>query len=157
MTPLEFSLQHSYIRNTNSNCTETYQIHSRQPKKKESKNKISGLTRGAAVHAVDAQGRILIGQLPGFDLGEGAHGGEATVLGQGQGYGLEGVGERPEGILLERADLVGARCTGKGASYLSRTTAVHDPVVHHEVTHRAEGIVNRALRLLDDLRTKKNR
>lgn len=110
-----------------------------------------GLTGGAAVHAVDAQGRILVGQLAGLDLRQGRHRRHAAVLGQRQGDGLEGVGEGPEGVLLERADLVGAGRAGQGAGYLGGAAAVHDPVVDHEVAHRAEGVVDRALGLLHDL------
>jgi hypothetical protein len=55
--------------------------------------------------AVDAERRVVFGHLLGLDLGEGAYGIEAGVLGQGQRHGLQGVGEPAEGVLLDGLDL----------------------------------------------------
>ncbi len=55
--------------------------------------------------AVDAEGGVVLLDLGGLDLGEGADGVQPGVLRQGQRHRLQGVGEGPERVLLDRLDL----------------------------------------------------
>ena len=57
------------------------------------------------MEAVDSEGRIVFGNLPGLHLRQGSDRIEAGILGQGQRNGLEGVGETAEGVLLDGLDL----------------------------------------------------
>ena len=55
--------------------------------------------------AVDAERRVVLLDLLGLDLGEGLDGVEAGVLGEGEGDGLQGLGEGAECVLLDGLDL----------------------------------------------------
>jgi len=49
------------------------------------------------------------------------------------------------------AYLIGGLIDGDGAGDLARTAAVHDPAVPDQVTDHAEGVVDGALRFVNDL------
>ena len=55
--------------------------------------------------AVDSKCRIVLCHLLGLNLSQGSDGVQTRVLGQGQGNGLQGIGEPAEGILLNCLDL----------------------------------------------------
>lgn len=61
----------------------------------------SVLTIGVEVQTVDAQGWVVLSDLPGTDLCHGLDGVKPTVLCQGHGDHLQGISKCTHGILLQ--------------------------------------------------------
>ena len=106
--------------------------------------------RGPHSRAVNAQGGLLLLELPGLDLSHRLDRREAAVLGEGEGDRLQGVREGADGVLLEPCDLVRLLGHGEGAGELAGAAAVDDGAVADEVAGDAEGVVDAALGLLED-------
>lgn len=125
----------------------------------------------ARADAVDAQSAVALDRLPALDVGQRLDRVQARVLGQRERDRVERRGEGAHGVLLDRGDLcrrqrgpdesaavatdlVGLLGHGEAAGDLGRAAAVDDAVVADEVAHDAEGIVQCALGLVDDLRSR---
>lgn len=102
--------------------------------------------------AVDAQPRVALGDLPTLDLSQRLNRRQSRVLRERKRDRIEGGRERAHRILLDRSDLVGLVRDGDGARNLGCASAVDDAVVADEVADDAEGVVERSLGLVDDLR-----
>ena len=87
-----------------------------------------------SVHAVDAKSGVGLRHLLSLDLGQSLNGGEATVLGKGQGNLLQGVGESPEGVLLDGLDIVRLLAHSESAADLGSSSSIHHPVVTNKIS-----------------------
>mmetsp|Transcript_66724 Transcript_66724/g.132224 ORF Transcript_66724/g.132224 Transcript_66724/m.132224 type:complete len:292 (-) Transcript_66724:940-1815(-) len=105
---------------------------------------------GALKHAVDAQvGLALLGLhcLYGGDFSDWV---KPRVLGERARRHLERLREGPHRVLLDRAHLVGFLEDLERARQLRGAAAIHNLVGAHQIAHDADGVVERALRLVDD-------
>uniref|UniRef100_A0A6B0VAH4 Secreted protein n=1 Tax=Ixodes ricinus TaxID=34613 RepID=A0A6B0VAH4_IXORI len=102
---------------------------------------------GALSEAVDAQAGVSLPGLAGLHLSQGLDRGQAGVLRQSQGHALQGIRKRPEWILLQCRDLVRLRAHSEGTGDLGGASAIHNPVVLHQVADHAQCIVQATLGL----------
>lgn len=105
----------------------------------------------ARAHAVDAKLRVTLVDLPTLDLCQRLDGRVAAVLGQGQRDRVECRGKSAHSILLQRSNLVSGLGDSDTADNFGSSTTVDDSVVSDQVSDDADGIVQRALGLVDDL------
>lgn len=103
-------------------------------------------------HTVDTQSRVLLGHLSTLDIGQGIDRAQTRVLGKGERDSVQSLSERSHGVLLNGRDLVGLLGDGDRGADLGGSTSVNHSVVLDQISHDTDGIVQRPLSLVDDLR-----
>ena len=103
-------------------------------------------------HTVDTQSRVLLGHLSTLDIGQGVDRAQTRVLGKSERNSVQSLSKGSHGVLLNRGDLVGLLGNGDRGADLSGSTSVDNSVVLDQVSDNTNGIVQRPLGLVDDLR-----
>lgn len=105
---------------------------------------------GALVQAVNAQPAVVLGDLASLDLGQSLDWWQTRVLGKSQWHSLERLGESAHGVLVNTGNLIGGLGDSQRAGNLGSTTTVDNTVITDQVADDADGIVERALSLVND-------
>lgn len=122
----------------------------------------------ALLHRVDAQPRILLGQLSRFQVGHRLNRRQTRVLRERNRdrvlneqvaissvksiatLNYQGISKRSVRVLFQRADSVGFGGHGQRTRDFSSTAAVHNSIVLDQISHHAQCVVQRPLRFVDD-------
>ena len=134
-------------------------------------NSPKALTILALAKTIDTQPRVVLRYLPALDVGQRINRGETRVLGQCQGSRVQCLSECAHRVLLDGGDLQGGQQSacrtvierecqtdfisglgnGNRSTDFGSASSVHYSVVSNQVSDNADRIVQRSLRLVNDL------
>ena len=103
-------------------------------------------------HAVNAELGVALGDLPGSDLGERFDWGVTRIFSQRERDRVQCRSKGAHRVLLNRRNLIRRFGDSDRSTDFSGTASVDDAIVDNQVAHHADGIVQRSLGLVDDLR-----
>ena len=108
------------------------------------------LTVAARLHTIHPQPRVLLLDLPGFDLRQRLDRAQAGVFRQRHRDRIQSVGKRTHRVLFETGALDRSFLHRQRARNLRRSPSIHHPVIFDEISDDAEGVMQRSFRFVDD-------